>query len=74
MSNSSNLPAFLFGKYKGQAISDVIKSDPSYIKWLMSTENLNKGLKVIIENLQYPSIKKPKFSKKLETPEFIDTD
>ena len=71
MSNSPSPPTFLLGKYKGRAITDIIKIDPSYIKWLMSTENLNKGLKVIIENLQNP-VKKPKTPKIPRSPEFLD--
>lgn len=29
-------PKFFFGKYKGKFISEVAKSDPTYLRWLLS--------------------------------------
>lgn len=39
---------FLFGKYKGQYISDVWESNPKYITWIMTTPNMNQKLKEYI--------------------------
>lgn len=44
-----------FGKYKGEFIYDMIKSEDldkiKYLEWVYSNENFNKGLKKIIEIL-----------------------
>jgi hypothetical protein len=39
-----------FGKYKSKSITDIFKSDPSYIMWLkQNTQYLSKTQKAILE-------------------------
>ena len=37
-------PKFFFGKYKGKLISEVAKSDPEYLRWLLSENIKSKKL------------------------------
>ncbi len=36
--NDKNVEVFNFGKYKGQAVEDVLKKDPGYYNWIMNGE------------------------------------
>jgi hypothetical protein len=40
---------FKFGKYKGQNLADVAKSDAAYLRWMLSgMENLDEDLRYSI--------------------------
>jgi DNA polymerase-3 subunit epsilon len=36
--NENNIEIFNFGKYKGQSVSEVLKKDPGYYGWIMSSD------------------------------------
>jgi len=59
---------FLFGKHKGELIVDVLKTDPSYIKWVLNTPDMSETLKKLIVKLQKPA----KAPKPVKVPEFLD--
>lgn len=46
---------FTFGKYKGEKIEDIARSDSGYLKWMMKTleldEDLNYTLEHVLENV-----------------------
>jgi len=51
---------FTFGKYKNKKITDVIKNDKEYIKWIIKNSTMNENIKAIIKNEyeEYKDIKK----------------
>ena len=42
---------FKFGKYKGEAIEDIARSDAGYIKWMMKSLELDEDLKYTLERV-----------------------
>lgn len=36
--NDKKVPTFNFGKYRGKAVQDVFKQDPSYYQWMMESD------------------------------------
>ena len=42
---------FKFGKYKGEAIEDIARSDAGYIKWMMKSLDLDEDLKYTLERV-----------------------
>ena len=55
---NENEERFSFGEFEGQLISDVKKSNPSYVKWAMKTPNFNVVFKKMYENtkVDYKSV------------------
>jgi hypothetical protein len=58
-----NQETFLFGEFEGQLISEVMKTNPSYVRWALKIPNFNVELKKIFENTKidykkiYPILK-----------------
>ena len=42
---------FKFGKYKGEEISDIARSDAGYIKWMMKSLELDEDMKYTLERV-----------------------
>jgi len=42
---------FKFGKYKGEAIADIARSDAGYIKWMIKSLDLDEDLKYTLERV-----------------------
>jgi len=42
---------FKFGKYKGEAIEDIARSDAGYIKWMMKSLDLDEDMKYTLERV-----------------------
>lgn len=42
---------FLFGKYRGQKIKDIVDFDPGYCEFLLTLEDIDEDLKLYIEEL-----------------------
>ena len=38
LENEKGKPVFSFGKYKGNEVSEVLKSDPGYYSWIMKSD------------------------------------
>ena len=55
---NENEERFSFGEFEGQLISDVLKTDPSYVKWVMKTPNFNVEFKKMYDNtnVDYKSV------------------
>lgn len=45
------LKNFKFGKYKGEAIDDIARSDAGYIKWMLKSLELDEDLKYTLERV-----------------------
>ncbi len=45
------IKSFKFGKYKGEAIEDIARSDAGYIKWMMKSLELDEDLKYTLERV-----------------------
>lgn len=45
------LKSFKFGKYKGEAIEDIARSDAGYIKWMLKSLELDEDLKYTLERI-----------------------
>ena len=45
------LKSFKFGKYKGEAIEDIARSDAGYIKWMLKSLELDEDLKYTLERV-----------------------
>ena len=43
------LKSFKFGKYKGEEIADIARSDAGYIKWMLKSLDLDDDLKYTLE-------------------------
>jgi len=43
------MKSFKFGKYKGEEIADIARSDAGYIKWMMKSLELDEDLKYTLE-------------------------
>lgn len=42
---------FLFGKYRGQKIKDIVDFDPGYCEFILTLEDIDEDLKLYIEEL-----------------------
>lgn len=42
---------FLFGKYRGQKIKDIIDFDPDYCEYIISLDDIDEDLRLYIEEL-----------------------
>jgi len=42
---------FKFGKYKGDQIEDIARSDAGYIKWMLKSLELDEDLKYTLERV-----------------------
>ncbi len=51
----TNIPVFMksfkFGKYKGEQIDDIARSDAGYIKWMLKSLELDEDLKYTLERV-----------------------
>lgn len=51
----TNIPVFMksfkFGKYKGEQIEDIARSDAGYIKWMLKSLELDEDLKYTLERV-----------------------
>jgi len=45
------MKSFKFGKYKGEEIEDIARSDAGYIKWMMKSLDLDEDLKYTLERV-----------------------
>jgi DNA polymerase III epsilon subunit-like protein len=45
------MKTFKFGKYKGEEIEDIARSDAGYIKWMMKSLDLDEDLKYTLERV-----------------------
>jgi DNA polymerase-3 subunit epsilon/exodeoxyribonuclease X len=45
------MKSFKFGKYKGEEIADIARSDAGYIKWMMKSLDLDEDLKYTLERV-----------------------
>jgi len=45
------LKSFKFGKYKGEEIADIARSDAGYIKWMLKSLDLDDDLKYTLESV-----------------------
>jgi DNA polymerase III epsilon subunit-like protein len=45
------MKSFKFGKYKGEEIADIARSDAGYIKWMMNSLELDEDLKYTLERV-----------------------
>jgi len=45
------LKSFKFGKYKGEEIADIARSDAGYIKWMLKSLELDEDLKYTLERV-----------------------
>jgi len=45
------LQSFKFGKYKGEEIEDIARSDAGYIKWMLKSLELDEDLKYTLERV-----------------------
>ena len=48
VTNDSNKPCFSFGKYVGKTLNYIKNNDPSYITWVLNSENFTEDTKNII--------------------------
>lgn len=39
----SQFDEFEFGKYKGEALTDIIDDDPNYVDWLLENDHIEIG-------------------------------
>lgn len=42
---------FLFGKYRGQKIKDIVDFDPDYCEYIIGLDDIDEDLKLYIEEL-----------------------
>lgn len=42
---------FLFGKYRGQKIKDIVDFDPGYCEFILTLDDIDEDLKLYIEEL-----------------------
>lgn len=42
---------FLFGKYRGQKIKDIVDFDPDYCEYIIKLEDIDEELRLYIEEL-----------------------
>ena len=42
---------FLFGKYRGQKIKDIVDLDPDYCEYIIGLDDIDEDLKLYIEEL-----------------------
>ena len=46
--NDKNQPVFNFGKYKGQEVASVLRNDPGYFSWMLSSDFTNNTKQVLM--------------------------
>jgi len=45
------MKSFKFGKYKGEEITDIARSDAGYIRWMLKSLELDEDLKYTLERI-----------------------